>query len=295
MALIHAYFDESYSPNEERFFSVAGYLFEADSARELDAKWANSLRRFDLPYFRMSACAHGNKPFDRLTREECIAVETEVIGHIKEHAKVGICTSISERLVLNTPRDPIDLLESAYTLLCYLSLLGVREWMRRTDYQGRMAYYFEAGDRFQHQANRMMEVFVRLPEEREAFRYAGHAFVDKDIVRPVQTADVLAWHVVTDRRHEQEGKGRRADFAELLKCWTLERRVAESEFLGMRAFWADLSGHDKELYVSALKRLGKSVSGLAGAAWADQQHGGAQLSASCPGPRGKRAWPQPEA
>ena len=122
MALMHAYFDESYSPDGERFFSVAGYLFGADSARALDAKWADSLQRFNLPYFRMSACAHGNDPFDLLTREERIAVETEMIRHITEHAKVGVCTSISERLVLSTPKDPIDPHGSAYTLLCYLSL-----------------------------------------------------------------------------------------------------------------------------------------------------------------------------
>ena len=131
--------------------------------------------------------------------------------------------------------------------------------MRRTDFQGKVAYFFEAGSPFQSQANRMMqEVFV-LPEEREAFRYAGHKFVDKAKVRPVQTADVLAWHVVTDRRREQKGQGRRADFEALLKCWTLERRITESELGEMRAFWSDLSAHDKERYVSALKRLGKTV------------------------------------
>ena len=258
VALIQAYFDESYSEKGERFCCVAGYLFDPDSARALDTKWADTLRRFkDLPYFRMSSCAHGNEPFDRLDKDERIAVEKEVISHIAAHAKVGICTSISDQLVLDTPIDPIDPHGSAYTFLCYHSLLALREWVRRTSFDGNIAYFFEAGDRFQPQANNMMETVFLLREERETFRYAGHAFVDKAKVRPVQTADVLAWHVVTDQRRQQEGKGRRADFNALLECETLHRHISKDDFLMKRAFWADLPSDVKERWSGALRKLGK--------------------------------------
>lgn len=205
----------------------------------------------------MSACAHGNAPFDRLTKDECIEIEKEMIDHIKAHAKAGICTSVSDQLLREIPVDPVDPHGSAYTLLCYHSLLAVREWVRRTGFDGSIAYFFEAGDRFQRQAANMMGTVFLLREEREAFRYAGHAFVDKAKVRPVQTADVLAWHVVTDRRRYLEGKGRRADFNELLECETFQRHLSRNDLLIKRAFWAELPADVKERWVDAHRQLGK--------------------------------------
>jgi hypothetical protein len=228
VAPIHAYFEEGPSDTGERFLCVAGYIFDGDGARAFDSRWAATLQRFELPYFRMSACAHGSEPFHKLTKDERSNVEEEVIRHIKEHARIGFCTSISDRLALET-LEPADPYGSAYALLSFHSLLAVRDWLRTTNFKGSIAYVFEAGDRFQRQANTVMDAIFLLPEERAAIGYAGHAFVDRTKVQLVQAADVLAWHMVADRRREQEGTGRSADFQQLLQCWTLEKRLTAAD------------------------------------------------------------------
>src|SRR5947207_1756680 len=79
--LINCYFDESYDPN---LMCVAGYAFRSDKARYLDRHWRSMLRRYRLPFFRMSACNANQPPFDHLSEAECIAVATEAIGLIKQ-------------------------------------------------------------------------------------------------------------------------------------------------------------------------------------------------------------------
>jgi hypothetical protein len=71
------YFDESGSDEGSPLLCVAGYLLEKEECRALDLKWKAVLDRFQLPYFRMSSCAHNTKPFDHLSRDECIEAERQ--------------------------------------------------------------------------------------------------------------------------------------------------------------------------------------------------------------------------
>jgi hypothetical protein len=82
LMLIEAYFDESGSHHDSPVLSVAGYVFDKDRCLELDYKWKFVLDQFSLPYFRMSACAHGTRPFDNLSLPERVDVETRMIGLI---------------------------------------------------------------------------------------------------------------------------------------------------------------------------------------------------------------------
>jgi hypothetical protein len=45
----------------------------------------------------------------------------------------------------------------------------------------------------------------------------GHGFVPKETHRPVQTADLLAWHGVQDYKRWKLGDDRRKDYVELLR------------------------------------------------------------------------------
>src|SRR5260370_16083601 len=89
VAMLEAHFDESGSHAGSPALCVAGYLFKKEDAKALDLKWKGVLDHFNLPYFRMSACAHGNYPFDKLCREQRIEVETLMIELIREHMLFG--------------------------------------------------------------------------------------------------------------------------------------------------------------------------------------------------------------
>lgn len=254
VSMIEAYFDESGSGQGSGFFCVAGYVFDKVRCQKLDHDWKASLDPFGLPYFRMSSCAHGNKPFDKLSAQQRDHVAREIIGHIQNHAICGFSTSISLEILDRHSKDDSDPFGSAYTLLCYMTLLGVKQWADDAGFGGEIAYFFEAGDQFESQANKLMKDIFVLPEERQAFRYSAHAFVDKRKVRPVQAADVLAWHMVTDCRRKAEGLGKRADFKELIKVPVLAREISDEQFADYRLFWSDLPQEEKDNFL-AMRRL----------------------------------------
>ena len=87
VALVETYFDESY---DNKTLCVAGYVFTKLRCRKFTTSWKAMLQKYRLPYFRMSACAHGAKPFDHLSKVQRISVETEAIGLIKKYAHRGI-------------------------------------------------------------------------------------------------------------------------------------------------------------------------------------------------------------
>lgn len=194
---------------------VAGYLFEKEQARELDLAWEAVLDRYDLPFFHMVSCAHNNHPFDHLTRDECIEAQKEVIALINQHALLGVAAAVNEddywlMFGKNSPGG------SPYSFLCWQVLAGIRSWINRSNFQGDIAYFYEAGHDSDGEADALMKRIFSHPNLTEGYRYAGHAFVDKKKVRPVQTADILAWHWATQmKRWLKKNNNMRADFQAL--------------------------------------------------------------------------------
>ena len=216
--LIEAYFDESYGKGG--VLCVAGYAFTKMHCGELDRAWRNMLKRYDLPFFRMSACAHGRKPFDKLTRDQCIAVEKEAIGLIKRYAACGFAVTV----------DPTDfdqvarrggLVAEAYELVVWIAILTVRTWMEDSGRVGSVAYFFEAGHEFQSKANGMMDKAFKDERLRKICMYRSHTFMDKRDSRPAQSADLLAWRWFTDKKRKLQPErfpNPRKDFQSLVEA-----------------------------------------------------------------------------
>jgi hypothetical protein len=87
-----------------------------------------------------------------------------------------------------------------YSFCCWQILAGIRAWINKTNFQGEITYFYEAGHDSMGEANAVMNRIFKEPHLREGYRYAGHGFVDKKKVRPVQTADILAWHWATQMK-----------------------------------------------------------------------------------------------
>lgn len=213
---VEAYFDETNSEDKHTLLAVSGYIFERDQCLALDGVWRQILEDYKLPYFRMSACAHGAKPFDKLGKDEREEAARRAIKAIKDHMLFGFSASVREKDYAEwmPPRNTVG---SPYVWCCWNSLIGVREWAIRTGFTGKIAYYFEAGHKHQTEANGVMNRIFKDDDFRRRYRYGSHAFVPKETNRPVQTADVLAWHHVQDYRRYLEGRDRRKDFAALLE------------------------------------------------------------------------------
>jgi hypothetical protein len=234
VTLLEAYFDESGSHDGSPILCVAGYLFEKDRCQQLDLEWKAVLDRFSLPYFHMVDCAHGNDPFDKLSMSERIECEKEMIALIRKYALFGFAMAVVEKEYdeVFPPHSPRPY-KSAYTYCCWTALAVIHEWIVRNLFSGKIAYFFEAGHKHAPEANAIMNVIFNHPGMRDEYRYSAHAFVPKETVRPVQTADILAWQHATDVKKIQGGdkKKRRKDFEALIDDQPIMLRYVHREHL----------------------------------------------------------------
>jgi hypothetical protein len=124
-----------------------------------------------------------------------------MIALIGEHAMLGVAVTVNEAEYETwfSGRGRI-LAGDAYTYCCWQVLAGIRHWIGKNNFQGDIAYFFEAGHASQTQANALMNRIFKDQRLKDSYRYASHAFVQKQKVRPVQTADILAWQQMTQSK-----------------------------------------------------------------------------------------------
>ncbi|MFO1018220.1 MAG: hypothetical protein U1E03_11520 [Hyphomonadaceae bacterium] len=215
VTVIQAYFDESYGP--DGLLCVAGYVFTKAGVRGITGEWGNMLRRYKLPYFRMSDCAHGKGVFANIGRETRDKIAREAIRMATHYSGFGVAATISEHeFNEKVPEGPYIGNARAYEFAVWNCLMGVRQFMRDAEYKGKAAYFFEAGHRSQSAANRLMNSLFESPNMRAEYRYLSHTFVAKEAGAPIQAADLLAWQFYQDRRRELAGDKRRKDMEALM-------------------------------------------------------------------------------
>jgi hypothetical protein len=230
MSLVESYFDES-CRDDFPVLCVAGYIFHSDEAKELSWKWNQVLQRFDLPYFRMVSCAHGNKPFKHLELCDRIQVQTEMIDLIKTHAALGMAVTVDVSAFNSlVPKHMPASDPYSFAALTILGAVGI--WMTRHEFSGDSNYFYEAGHQHQSKTQLIMERFFSDEDSERTFRYTGHAFIKKIGNPPIQAADLLAWQWYTDRRHILEGRRRRKDCESLLGMEHMFRHVGRNDILG---------------------------------------------------------------
>jgi Protein of unknown function (DUF3800) len=198
---VEAYFDESGTDDKSPMLCVAGYILEKTAAARMDADWLAVLNKFNLPYFRMSSCAHRTGPFKMLSEEDCIEVEKQMIAIIKASASFGVAVTVDTRAFARVmPERNFKEIGSPYSLCAHTCLTAVKSWATEKNFNGSISYMFEAGHKSQSEANGIMNRLFKNPQMRVAHRYSGHSFVDKALARPLQAADLLAWQWFLDRR-----------------------------------------------------------------------------------------------
>jgi len=212
-----AYFDESGSHDGSPVLAVAGYLFTSRHVKRLETDWRKMLREHKLPYFRMSSCAHGARPFEKLDKSQRIEIEKCAIDLIQKHMSVGVAVSIAES-EYNSWLPGHNPIGSAYTFCCWMALVGIRSWIDRNGWKDtKISYCFESGHRYQGEANDLMNKIFGHPILCEHYRYKSHSFIRKESVCAVQAADLYAWQHATFFKNRLSGKNKpRKDFEALL-------------------------------------------------------------------------------
>lgn len=220
--LAQSYFDESNTHGGTDRLCVGGYIFLKDAAERQAILWSAMLKKWGLPFFHMIDCAHNCGPYEHLSKEECDLVAREAIEIIKSTASAAVCMT-----VLESEYDQIvpslKMFGTAYDALARHIISGVASWMDKTNFEGQMHYFFEAGTASENNASHCIMRMMTEPEIRREARYSGHTFVRKECSPGVQAADILAWHAGQDCKRAMKGQPQRKDFQSLceLPTWTM--------------------------------------------------------------------------
>jgi hypothetical protein len=209
-----AFFDES---EAGLYFTVACYLFRKSKVRPFEKEWGRMLKTANppLPYFRMSACNAGEYPFKEMDRDERDRVAREAIRIISKYAVYGHYVAVRpDQFYAILGKD--SFVANPYTLGIYFCIMGIRNWADTHDKNALIGYFFESGCNHQGDAERFVSA-IGLSDRAPGFRYASHAFVQKEHSMPTQAADTLAWHSSKNlNRYDAGHKFPRKDFAALL-------------------------------------------------------------------------------
>lgn len=260
MVLSEVYFDESGTHDGSPMMTMAGYLFDREQARRFSRDWEKCLKRLGLPAAHMTDCATGNADYANMPLEQRILSEKLLIENIKRRSILGFSVAVDPQLY-DDVMGPFATSMPAYSYLLMVAVAAVRQWATTTNYDGRIAYFFESGHRHASEANQYMNMIAEYgPEVIEFMYYYAHAFLDKRNALPLQAADMLAWlhrnHLIKVR----EGRTRpRADFLALVRPKDLAGEINREQLLLARAHmerggpgYDSIGGRLGQLYRAAL-------------------------------------------
>ncbi|MGA9794529.1 MAG: DUF3800 domain-containing protein [Rhizomicrobium sp.] len=234
--LVEAYFDESISEGG-KLLCVAGYLIEKGQSELLAAEWRAMLAAFGLDYFHMVECAHGKaEPFSLLDEPERVRLAFELIEVIKRRTVQGLGATID--LTDFTARfGETCFFGTAYSVCFHKVIRGAALWAEKTEYNGEIAYFFEAGHSSGNEAKQLMNIGLRDPKIKSEMRYAGHAFVEKKKSPQVQAADLFAWQLIKDMKNYDEGRRRRKDYENLTSHQHNVAHITATDLANLEPFW----------------------------------------------------------
>lgn len=208
VVMFEGYFDESGDFEAvPKVFCISGYFMRQEDAKALDSAWQQVLDEYELPYFHMVDCAHGNPPFEKLKEEgRCVEAEKRFIDLIKKYTLEGFSVVANGDHFDPTPEDP-DIYSTCVSAC--LSALDVFLKSHRID--GQIAYFFESGHKNKGRAYSHVAAQINKSG-------ASLTFADKKQIRLLQAADLLAWQTtkyVKDRLSRKRPP--RKDFMSLME------------------------------------------------------------------------------
>lgn len=228
---IHAFFDESGSHNSSPVLCVAGYAFEKREARLFSNEWRRLLRCYGVPFFHMVDCAHGSGPFASLSLRQRIFLQTACIKLIKRRAAHGFAVSVDPTAFHNImPVWGPAKTPYAFCARCIIDEIG--RWFFQSSFQGRSCYFFEDGHQSRNEASSVIASVLENPLaaiHSVHYGYLKHEFLAKQDALPLQAADMLAWQVATDVKHQATGRKRRRDYASMLDMPVRHLHFGESK------------------------------------------------------------------
>ena len=189
-----AYFDESDRQEGTAPICIAGYVFSPGGYRRFARHWRKFLKSAKaggLTHLHMTDLYAGGGEYRDLgdQREDIFARAVELIN---DNIMAGIAVLFEqEEFERTAPPWFAQLQGSIYSTACQMCMRATAFWLQKHGRSQLVAYTFENGHKFQHEANAIMSRMGSVVTD--THRYHSHTFADKKTTAGLQAADVLAW------------------------------------------------------------------------------------------------------
>jgi hypothetical protein len=187
-AMLEAYLDES--ERTGGVFCIAGYLFVPRQARRFAKEWT---QLFGPKGAHMVDLCARRQQFKDLSRQECDRLIKEAVKIIKYRMTFGVVVSCDARQVDQHSPKFIVGFGHAYPVCCHLVMGVTGEWAREHRPGEKVTFIFEAGHKYESEANHFVCDALGSLGMKDYWQYGGHAFLSKQDATPLQAADFLAW------------------------------------------------------------------------------------------------------
>jgi len=190
--MVEAYFDESGTHDGSPVMCVAGYLFDGKQCLHLDREWVDALRTFGVTRFHAVDCAQGVGEFSSLSPKDRTELTVRLIGIIKRRMNIGIAVSMSDT-AFGQIKPPVYERGGPYLFCAMQVLAGVVGWADKHSYSGKIAYFFESGNKHEGVTHRAIDMVQSEAAGFSNLRFHSVTFGGKSDFRPLQAADILAY------------------------------------------------------------------------------------------------------
>jgi hypothetical protein len=194
MAFLKAYFDESDRSSGKGcdIFAVAGVAFTRNKADGMIARWRKMLG--PIRCFHMADLAARQGEFKGFSPDQAGALLREAVAIVNQYRLAVVACSCRVSDFESLGRANFRGFSSPYAICAHSCMIQLGHWLKSRGNPARVAYFFEAGQEHAADAEHLM---LRANEDggilKAAYRYRGHAFVEKADAVLLQAGDLVAW------------------------------------------------------------------------------------------------------
>ncbi len=237
VAFAEVYMDESYQ-DDSSILCIAGYLFRRQHAKQFAKSWGPYLnKKKGLPHFHMTDCAACQDIFKPLGRVECIEIATRLIAETKKWTTFGFAVTVDRELFETTLAGRHGIADTPYAFALLSAMIMVRNWRKRSGFDGEISYFFEDGHESRDDAEKFLSWIFKSEANRAKYGYRNHAFLPKS-THWLHPADMLAWHWRLEnvrRRTRPRAYPVRKDLLALIRPHDMTMTYDAEEIAGLRA------------------------------------------------------------
>lgn len=195
--MLLAYIDESGTDEKSPAMYVLGVLYKRKAQKKLNREWKKELKRFGISHFHTVDCAHAKKEFKGKRREFCDEAYQSFIKIVKKYITAAVCVATIPESQFNALRRG-RFEYGQYTTCVFICIQLLLTHARKLG-NHKVDFFLESGPKH----GQLVEL-IKLARHHPTWQlFRSYAFVEKDFVGSLQTADIFAYEFAKRARDYQ--------------------------------------------------------------------------------------------